>query len=244
MAQAETHEAKGNGNAPPPSGHNIGGLTDEERDALATHFALKIIRDQKVVALKKAEYDAAKAVVNGHFKLVKKELGETRQDFERDVIAVMGMTEAEYLAAEAKRLRRHQMAGAKPPGAQLDLIERINDTVDDAIDAEADGYRAGRRGDDPVLPSRIDPIFAPDWQRGWTRGQEVNAKAEALAAEILARPKPGEMAAADDDVEDDADDDSPEALDAKAKRLVENGWADPTDDEQSFEGEPAGEVVH
>lgn len=215
----------------PDIGHNGPPLTDEERDALATHFALRIIADQKIVAQKKADLDAAKAVVNGHFKLVAKELGETRKDFERDVIAVLGMTEAEYLAAERRRARRHQMAGATPVGAQLDLIDTLNDTIDDAIAAEAEGYRAGRRADDPVAPDHIDPIFLTDWQRGWTRGQEVNAKAEALAADVLARPAPGTLVADDDDEADEADEADGFDADAEAKRLKASGWTEPGEDE-------------
>jgi hypothetical protein len=208
-------------------GHNGPPLTDEEQDALATHYALRIIAQQKVVALKKAELDGERSKVNGFFKLIAKDLKITRQDFERDVIDVMGKTEAEYLSAEKKRQRLHQMAGAKPIGAQLDIEDRIADTVDDAIAAEADGYRAGRRADDPVAPENIATMFHTDWQRGWVRGQEVNAKAEAMAAEILARPKPGEMAAAP---EDEAEDN----LDGEVERLEKAGWVQPTAEEAEF----------
>lgn len=224
-------------NARAEAGHNSNApLTEEERDALATHFALSIIAKERIAQQKKADYDAAKSDVNGVFKLIKKELGESRKDFERDVLDVMGMSEAEYIAAETKRLRRHQMAGAKPVGAQLDLIDAINDTVDDAISAEAEGYRAGRRADDPVPPSHISSIFLQDWMRGWTRGQEVNCKAEAMAAEILARPKPGELVEGEDPDEDEEDDDlDPNSIRAQARELAKSSWMEPTADEQTFQ---------
>jgi hypothetical protein len=216
------------------AGHNGPPLTEEEKDALATKFALDIIRDERVVAQKKADLDAARAKVNGHFKLIARELGITRKDFARDVIEVMGRSEAEYLSAEKRRRRLHQMAGVAV-GEQLDLVDRIADTVDDAIAAESDGYRAGRRADDPIPPDHIASMFVTDWQRGWTRGQEVNAKAEALAAEVLARAKPGEMAA-DPDEEEGEEDDDPDAIIAEgAKRLKDSGWTEPTADEQQFE---------
>lgn len=224
-------------NAPAQAGHNSNRpLTEEERDALGTHFALQVIAKQRVAAQKKADYDAAKSEVNGVFKLISKELGETRKDFERDVLDVMGMSEAEYISAEMKRARRHQMAGAKPVGAQLDIEDAIKDTVDDAIAAEAEGYRAGRRADDPVVPSHISSIFTQDWMRGWMRGQEVNAKAEALAAEVLARPKPGEMAEGEDPDETDEDDDDldPDSIRAQAAALARSTWMDPTADEANF----------
>lgn len=223
------------------AGHNSRVLSEEERDALATKFALDIIRDEKVVVLKKADLDGARSKVNGHFKLVAKELGITRKDFEADVIAVMGMSEAEYSASEAKRARRHQMAGAIPAGQQLDLVERINDTVDDAIAAEADGYRSGRRADDPEPPAHIASMFVTDWMRGWTRGQEVNAKAEAMAAEILARPPAGELVEGDDPDGDDAEDEGEieDAVDA----LKSNGWAGPTPDEEAFEEADNGRTI-
>jgi hypothetical protein len=222
------------------AGHNSRALSEEEKDALATKFALDIIRDEKVVALKKADLDGARSKVNGHFKLVSKELGITRKDFEANVISVMGLTEAEYLAAEQKRIRLHQMAGAKPLGAQLDLEDRINDTVDDAIAAEADGYRSGRRADDPEPPAHIAGMFVTDWMRGWTRGQEVNAKAEAMAADILARPAVGELAEGenpDDEADEDAEiEDSVDALKA-------SGWAAPTSDEEAFEEADNGRTI-
>jgi hypothetical protein len=221
-------------------GHNGPPLTPEEEEALATKYALDIIRDEKAANAQKALYDAARAKVTGHYKMVAHDLKVTRQDFAANVVAVLGMTEAEYLSAERKRQRLHRLAGVAP-GEQLDLIEAINDTVDDAIAAESDGYRAGRRADDPTPGENIATMFHPDWLRGYTRGQEVNAKAEALAAEILARPKPGEMAAAEDD--DASDGEGEDDLEAEVKRLEETGWVEPTAAETEFEEADNGRTV-
>lgn len=214
-------------------GHNSGKvpLTEEEAAALTTHYALKVIAQQKVVAQKQAELDGERSQVNGFFKMISKDLGITRKDFEADVIAVLGMTEAEYLRSERKRDRLHRLAGVKS-GEQLSLIDVIADTADEAAAAFADGYRAGRRADDPIPPKETASILHPDWMKGWHEGQTYNGMQLAMASELLARPKPGEMAAAP---EEPAEPDEETALDAEVKRLEQSGWAEPTAAEADFD---------
>lgn len=214
----------------PGVGHNHRDLNDEEMGALVTSFTTKLIDANRKVDALAVDLASARKVVSGIYKTIAKECGYSRKEFEAEVIANLDKSEEELIAAAQRRQRLQQQAGLRS-GEQLDLIERINDTVDDAIAAEAAGYRAGRRADDPKRPDHIDPIFETDFMRGWTRGQEVNAKAEAMAAEILARPKPGEMAAADDD-EEEADDES--TIEDEVKRLEREGWSQPTAEEAEF----------
>lgn len=217
----------------PDIGHNHRDLNDDEMGALVTSFTTKIIAANKEVDLHAANLGSARKVVNGLFKLVAKETGYTRKEFEAEVIANLDRSEEE-LIADAQRKHRLQVQAGLRSGEQLDLIERINDTVDDAIAAEAAGYRAGRRADDPTkMPDHISPIFAPDFQKGYTRGQEVNAKAEAMAVEILAARAQanGQLTEAP---EDEPEDDGDEDLDAMAKK-VEAAWAKPRDEEATFE---------
>lgn len=221
------------------AGHNVTALTEDEEGALTVHHALAIIRDRKIAAQKKADYDAANAVVNGHFKLVSKDLKYTRKEFDAEVI---GMTDAEYRNAEARRAKLHRLAGLKQ-GDQIDLIAHVlPDTVDEAMSAEADGYRAGRRAEDPFPPENISPILHPDWMRGYHAGQEFNGLQLAKAAEVLARPKPGELAAADDPDEND-DDEVEDMVDAGARALRKDGWATPTAAEAEFETADEGRTV-
>jgi hypothetical protein len=222
--------------APAPAGHNsTGKLTEDEQSALTTHYALKVIAQQKVVAQKQAELDGERSQVNGFFKLISKDLGITRKDFEANVIAVLGMTEAEYAHSEAKRTRLHRLAGVKV-GEQLDLVDAIKDTVDEALQAEADGYRAGRRADDPTPPKEVASVLVQDWMRGYHAGQEFNGLQLQKAAEVLARPKPGEMAAApDEEDEEEEDDGDPEVIRRKANALKDSGWAEPSADEATFD---------
>lgn len=235
MPRSRKAAALGPASDPAPAGHNNDGkLTDDEASALTTYWSLKILADQKVLALKQAAVDDARTVVNGHFKMVSKDLGFTRKEFEAEVISKLGMNDAEYRNSEARRSRLHRLAGLKT-GEQIDLLNHVlADTVDEAIAAEHDGYRAGRRADDPVPPSTVSPILHPDWMRGYGTGQEFNGLQLAKASEIMARPKPGEMGAApaDEPEEDDAD---PEVIKRKAKALKASGWTEPTPDEQQFE---------
>lgn len=216
------------------AGHNSKTpLTEDEAAALTTYYALKVIEGQRKADAAKVDYDAARSVVNGHFKRLKADLGFTRKEFEAEVIEKLNMTEAEYLAGEKARARLHRLAGLSQ-GEQIDLIDHVlADTVDDAIAAEADGYRSGRRADDPVPPAHVAAILHPDWMKGWHRGQEVNGLALAKASEILSRPKPGELAADDDEDEGDPEDDFD--ADAEARRLKNSGWTEPTESEAEFE---------
>jgi hypothetical protein len=226
---------------PAPAGHNKAPLTDDEASALTTYYALKIIEDQRKAEAKKVELDGAKAVVNGHFKLISKDLGFTRKEFEAEVIEKLNMTDAEYLSSERRRDRLHRLAGLKP-GDQLDLLDTLADTVDDAIAAEANGYRAGRRADDPVPPKDISPILHQDWLRGWHEGQAFNGRQLELAMAVLARPKPGEMAPApSEDAEEDPAD--PEVIKRQANALKDGGWVEPRPDETAFEESDNGRAL-
>jgi len=218
----------------PGLGHNSNEpLTEDEQAALTVHFALKVIADQRIADQKKADLDSARSTVNGHFKLISAELGITRKDFEAHVLGVLNMSEAEYANAEKNRARLHRLAGVKS-GDQIDLLDHVlADTVDDAIAAEANGYRAGRRADDPTPPDTLSSIFITDWMRGWSKGQEANGMQLAKAAEVLARPKPGTMVAADEPEEEDPTD--PDVIAAKARKLKGSDWMEPTADEASFE---------
>lgn len=228
MARAKKAEAVG-------PGHNSNGkLTEEEQSALTVHYELKIIEAQRKVDAIQVDLKSARDVVNGHFKRMTADLGFTRKDFEAEVITLGKMTEAEYLNHERRRARLHRLAGRKP-GEQLDLVEAIQDTVDEALAAEGDGYRAGRRADDPSPPSTLNTIFHQDWMRGYHAGQEYNGLQLGKAAEILARPKPGEMAAAPEGESEEEDPADPEVVARKARELKEAGWTEPTGDEASFD---------
>lgn len=231
----------------PGPGHNAHhrDLNDEEMGALVTSFTTKLIDANRKVDALVVDLGSARKIVSGLYKLVAKETGYTRKEFEAQVIANFDKSEEE-LIADAKRVAALQRQAGLRSGEQLDLVERINDTVDDAIAAEAQGYRAGRRADEPKPPAEMNPIFHGDFMRGYTRGQEVNAKAEAMAAEILARPKPGEMAPAEEPSSTIPEPGTPEhdaALRASEKLARESLGLVPTAAEQNFEEADGGRTI-
>lgn len=211
-------------------GHN-GALTEDEAAALTVYYQLKIIEAQRKVDALMVDVKSARDVVNGHFKRMTADLKFTRKDFEREVIEKLNMSEAEYLAAERKRARLHKLAGLAH-GEQLDLFEHAADTVDDEIDAEANGYRAGRRADDPVPSKETSPMFHTAWMRGYHKGVEENGAALVKAdAIIAARAKP-EMVAEEE--EEDRDEEADAA--SNVRKLKRKGWADrPTAEEANFD---------
>lgn len=217
-------------------GHNSAPLSDEDMAALHHYYTIAIRKDEQVAAQKKADYDAARGEVNKQFALVKGHLGYTRKEFE-EVLAAAAKTEEEFLAGELARTKRLSLQGL-PVGAQLDMFGK--DAADDQGRAHADGFRAGVRADDPVLPSHIATMFANDWMRGWTDGQAQNLSLLTRAEGVLEALKPPEdeddVGLTDDEPDGDADDEDedPEAaLDADLKRLEESGWAKPTPAEEA-----------
>lgn len=232
----------------PGIGHNHRELTDDEMGALVTSFTTKVIDAQRKVDAIVVDLKSARTVVNGLYKLIKKETGYDRDEFEAEVIANLDKSAEEIIAEQQRRTKLQVLAGLRE-GEQIDLIDHVlKDTVDDAIAAEAAGYRAGRRADDPQdMPEGINPIFAPDFMRGWVRGQEVNAKAEAMAAEILARPKPGEMAAAPEEgakpIPEPGTPEHEAALRASEKLARESLGLVPTAAEQNFEEADGGRTI-
>lgn len=214
-------------------GHNSGEpLTDDEAAALQTFFTLKIRAQQRRAAEAKASYDAERNEVNALFSQARGEVRLTRKELE-EVMAAQDMTEAEFHHAEAKRLQRLRYGGL-PVGTQLELFPS-RDTIDDAIDAEANGFRAGRRADDPVPPDYIAGILHPEWMKGYHRGQAVNGEQLAKASEIIAARQAKKPELREDDGGGEADDLDPEAVAAKAKKLKDAGWTEPTDAETQFE---------
>jgi hypothetical protein len=210
-------------------GHNSGDpLTEEQKSALLHHHLISIRKLDQTARVIKATYDAAKNDVSKAMAACKGDLGYKRKDLE-DLLAALDMTEGEFRMAENARRERYALAGL-PIGAQLDMFAA--DTVGDRDAARADGYRAGVRADDPIVPERIDPLFHGDWQDGWTDGQAENGRRLALAIGIIeerAKPEPAAMSLDD---EDEVDPD--EEIDDAARALKSKGWTKPAPAEAEF----------
>lgn len=210
-------------------GHNSGDLTDDEKSALQHFHTVKILAAEKVAAVKKAEYDAARNDVTKGLAALKGDLGYSRKEFEENLL-LLRMTEAEFRNHENKRTKRLSLSNL-PVGVQLDMF--AGDTVDDALEAETNGHRAGRRADDPTPPSTVAPMFHTDWMRGWSRGQDENAAQFLVAQTVIdARAKAaGDLTIDEEEPEVEED----EAIDAAAKKLKKGGWTEPTAEERILE---------
>lgn len=229
-------KAKKNG-AANGAGHNEnGGMSDDDAAALTVHYQLKITESQRALDALLVDVAAARKTVNGHFKRMNADLQFTRKEFQADVLDKLNMTEVAFLNAERKRERLQRLAGLRQ-GEQLDFITHgLPDTVDDEIAAEADGYRAGRRADDPIPPKTIASIMVQAWMRGYHEGQAFNAKALGRAGEIVAAREakgPGLQPGEDPDEEAEVELD-PEEIDKKARKLRKAGWTEPTAEEAAF----------
>jgi len=217
-------------------GHNSGEpLTDDELAALQHYYADKIRQQQRKADLAKAAYDLERTEVNGLFALVKGDLKYSRKEFE-EVLAAQAKTEAEFRHDEAKRARRFTLHGL-PVGTQIDMFS--GDAADDAAEADANGYRAGRRADDPIPPTSLSTMFHQDWMRGWERGQGENLEQFAKANEIIAARAAKavelqpEAPAAEDGREPE------EVIADAARKLKREGWAEPTAAESELEAAAA-----
>lgn len=214
------------------SGHNVTPLTLDDQIALGVHHQLKITAEQRKLDALLVDVSNQRKVVNGAFKRMTADLGDSRKDFQAEVIDKLQMSPTEYATHLKKVDRLHRIAGLKE-GEQIDWLEHVvNDTVDESEAAFQDGYRAGRRADDPAPPSHVSGIMVPKWMEGWHAGQAYNGEQLKRAHEVLARPKPGTMAAAPD--EDEADEDDEDGIDDEVRRLEKAGWAAPTEAEAKF----------
>ena len=162
-------------------GHNAASDA-QDRAALQQFYAIKIRQAQRIAASAKAEYDEAREQVSSLYTLVKADLHITRKEMQ-ELIALANMTEREYIAHE--RGRRSRMVDAGLP-VQGDLFDRVGDLGDDQ-EAEANGYRAGRRGEEPKPPAEIAGTLQTIWMEGWHRGQKENADQFLRAQEVLDR---------------------------------------------------------
>lgn len=217
------------------AGHNSDVvLTDDDIAALQHYHAVKIFQLQKAAEEAQTVYKGKLALVNDQFALVKSDLRYTRKDME-DLLEKLRMTPAEFAIQEAQRTKRYTLAGLREgETGSLDF-----DTVDEAIAAEEDGYRAGRRADDPVPPERIAAVLHPDWLRGWHRGQEDNGKDFIRANELIeARKQQGVELEAEAETQGEAGDEEhpDDVIEDAADALKAAGWTKPTEEERSFAG--------
>lgn len=138
-----------------------------------------------------------------------------------DILKKEGMSQKD-LQAEADLFRwMDQMAGM-PIGGQADLFKTTPAEIKDALDWEAEGYRAGMRGTPPRPQDyEVPPRFTQDWLKGQQAGVERNAWAMSERGKVIDR-NPDVGAGGPTPLEPEPDDE--EAIAAAARALREGGF--------------------
>lgn len=165
-------------------GNNSGTLTEEEREALWLAHLDKIRGRQ-------GDVDRAMNTV----KEIRKTLNKVRNEAKADgfplhvvdrILKDEGRSRGD-LRLEAEQERWMRERAGLPVGGQGELFTATPAAVMDELDAEAEGYRAGIRGDGPEVPKKIDPSLHQAWLKGRQAGQERNAWALSESGKIVDR---------------------------------------------------------
>lgn len=198
----------------------------------------KMLAKKAVIA---SELKLVNSEISGDFKMIAKELGYTRKEYEAHMER-LDMTEAEYLAAENKR-RLIDTAGGLIPEEQLEMFQKVKDTADELAEARRNGRRAAFRTEDRIPPKHLHPSFHQEWIGGWDEateeinqsfitGQKILDERKAMPA-LAADPNPPKDDEAKAEGETPADDDEA-AIKAKADKLQAEGWTETRQEETSF----------
>jgi hypothetical protein len=191
--------------APPPSGHNSKApLTREEKAALLAHHVAILRLGQAEVEKVRAPFQAAQQALTDRFNAAKIDLGKAySRKYLTSLLEDVGNRLRNLAAQEEQRFQDRLALGLPVFGVQADLFgDATTDTEKDAISAEADGYLAGRRGDEPKVPADFS-IFNAEWMAGYHKGQAANAPLQSKAKEVLdARRAPPAKPAEPEDEEE------------------------------------------
>lgn len=151
-------------------------IPNRNEEAVFLSHLNKLRTQANRVAIKKAELDAERSVMNDMF-------GQAKQDgFKRKELQAIledGAASRRDLVAEEERRAQLRSWAGLPAGTQADLFSTPT-LAQDELFAEGQGYTAGLRGDDSTLPDHIAPNHGDAFLRGYHAGQEklVWAKAE------------------------------------------------------------------
>lgn len=161
-------------------------IPNRNEEAVFLSHLNKLRTQAAKAAIKKAEYDAEKNVLTDMFREAKTD-GFTRKELQ--AILDDGKSSVRDLVAEEERRAQLRKWAGLPAGTQPDLFG-LGDGARDAVDADAEGYAMGRRGDDEVPPDWISPAHHPDFSAGWRRAQaemmEKIGKAEPVKPTLVA----------------------------------------------------------
>lgn len=155
-------------------------LTDDNSKAMREAEAVQLVSyvgkiqaQNKLVAVKKAEMDALRAIATELYRGAKA-AGFLRKELDA-LLADMGRNPRDLVEAEQRRRRFREVFDMPNGETALDLFgdEHTPDEVKDEAYQRAAGYLAGCRGDNCEVPPEVPPRFVKAWIDGHGDGQAV-----------------------------------------------------------------------
>lgn len=154
-------------------GQSIPNRTEKDEENLFIHHLDRLRAQGAKVAAAKAVMDAERATLTDLFRDAKTD-GFARKELQ-SILDDSKATRRDLVEEEERRAKLRVWAGL-PAGAQPDLFG-LPSPARDEIDAEAEGYQAGLRGDDPKPGDHISPNYHQAFMTGWHKAQERRAMA-------------------------------------------------------------------
>lgn len=143
-------------------------IPNRNEEAVFLSHLNKLRIQQAKAAIKKAEYDAEKNVLTDMFREAKTD-GFAR----KELVSILedGAASRRDLTAEEQRRAKLRGWAGLPAGQQADLFD-LPTPAQDEVFAEETGRTMGLRGEDPVRPEAIAPMYETTFMKGWHAGQE------------------------------------------------------------------------
>lgn len=214
------------------------GLTDDQKKAL---FLYHLDNCRKQNAALETAMEAVRAVRKLRNRIRHEAHGDGFPLKKIDEILFKEGLSQKDLEVEAELFHWMDKAAGVPVGGQLELFAKTPVETKDALDWEAEGFRAGLRGHDATLPEAVPPRFHQSWLKGRMKGQEELAWGLSEAGHIVDRradlgaggsvqlqpePEAGEQDASD-----------PKVAAKQARKLKEAGFMDTKAGGQAEDGE-------
>lgn len=162
-------------------------IPNRSEEDVFLHHLDRIRAQQAKTAGAKAAYDAEKKAETALFRAAKAD-GFSRKELEQ-ILEDGQATRRDLVAEEERRAKLRAWAGL-PAGSQPDLFD-LPSPARDEVDAEAEGYQRGLRGEDPTVPDHISPNHTQAFMKGWHQAQK--RRAEALGPDDDGAGEPAEL---------------------------------------------------
>lgn len=166
-------------------------IPNRNEEDIFLHHLNRLRTQSNKVAIAKAALDAERSVLNDLFNEAK---GDKFARKELQAILDDGKATRRDLVAEEERRAKLRTWAGLPAGSQADLFD-LPSPARDEIDAEAEGYQRGLRGEDPVVPDHISPNYTDAFMKGWHEAQRRRAEAFGEKPANDREPSDVEMAA-------------------------------------------------